>query len=76
MMFDESYNHYLALASKMMFNIRKLLIHLLVSSVTIVPNICFLENLQNVNSFKKALGGQKESCNGGQTGQTKLPSSY
>jgi hypothetical protein len=75
MMSDESYNHYLALAGQMTFNVRNLLIHLLFSSVTIVPNTCFLENLQNVNSFKKALGGRKESCKGGQTGQTKLPSS-
>ena len=76
MMSDESYNHYLAIVGQMMFNVRNFLVHLLFSSMTIVPNTCFSENLHDVNLFVKVLGARDESCKGGQTRQTKVPSSY
>jgi len=38
MMFDETYNHHLALTSQMMFNVRNLIIHLLLDVGTIIPN--------------------------------------
>ena len=64
-MSDESYNHHLALTNQMTFNVKNLLVYLLFSFVTIIPNTCFLTNFHDVCPFQKAFNGREESCKGG-----------
>lgn len=52
MMFDETYNHYLTLTGKMIFNIKNLIIHLLLGVGTIIPNLyIFFIDFHDVRSF-------------------------
>ena len=65
MMSNKSYSHYLALTDQMDFNVRNLLVHLLFSSMTILPNTCFLINLHDIRPLHEVLGGREESYKGG-----------
>jgi hypothetical protein len=45
------YNHHLTVTGQISFNVKNLLIHLLFSSITIIPNIYFLTDLYDVRPF-------------------------